>query len=117
METRTTHELLTILRDNAKVDQTGLIIRAGLCYEVGPLNTKELINDDEYSLLRHYIKVNMPKYTIPVDTKIIDYDDNFNIIDHYDDFSQTGFGWLPTSWKPRLRWLNKHIKLTLKNAV
>lgn len=87
---RTIHELLIVLRDNAwvKISWFGLRQRiyGGLCAETTILfNT----NRHERNKLRYYIKLNIPNYK-----------------------KDNRFGWKPTLWKPRLKWLNKHIELT-----
>ena len=97
---RPIHELLTILRDKARVSSKGLTIKAGLCYEVDALRDSNIIRWDERNKLCWYIRENMPKYVIP-DTS-----------SKYSPFSSHGFGWLPTRWQPRLTWLNEQIELT-----
>ena len=89
---RTTHELLILLRDNIKPQTKYLFwkrINAGLCFEKYQLVEKGLIDDDEYLILSYYLNDNLPPKT-------------------YNWF----YYWKPKLWKPRLKWLNKHIKLT-----
>ena len=90
-ETRTIHELLIILRDNAKVTKSwfGLnqTIHMGLCNEINELLLDRIINIYEYWTLKHYIRNNKP-------------------IDSF------AFYWPMGEWKPRLKWLNEHIELT-----
>lgn len=93
---RTISELLTILRDNADVN--GDKIHAGLCFEVDELSRKNIISISEKELLQEYIEENMPERIIS------------NI---YTTFV-SAWGWTVSEWPPRLKWLNKHIKLNLK---
>lgn len=94
---RTMHELLILLRDNIKVTKSWFGLRQrigrGLCLEIGLLYSScdDLINNEEYCLLCSYINDNRPFY---------EKDDSY--------------GWKPTLWKPRLKWLNKHIERTRK---
>lgn len=92
-ETRTIHELLIILRDNAKVTKSwfGLKQRiyCGLCWEISELYENGVINIYEFYLLKPYLRENKPI-------------DN----DYYP------YYWSMGEWKPRLKWLNEHIELT-----
>ena len=89
---RTIHELLIILRDNANVTKSwfGLKqrIKSGLCNEISMLCDSDVITVVEFYMLNNYLINNKPitggKY----------------------------FYWNRYEWKPRLKWLNKHIKLT-----
>jgi len=97
METRSIYELLIILRDNAKVTKSyfGLKQRiiSGLCNEMLNMSTtgitnKYNISHKEYSIFFLYIQINRPKWNMG-----------------------NAYGWKPTLWRPRLKWLNEHIKL------
>ena len=91
---RTIHELLILLRDNIIIHKSwfGLKQRIanGLCLEASWLQHNEgKINYMEYCELVNYITSNRPIY-----------------------WRSKSYGWKPKLWKPRLKWLNKHIKLT-----
>ena len=92
-ETRTIHELLIILRDNAKVTKSwfGLKqgIEAGLCWEIEELSDNRVINIYEFYLLKRYLRDNKPI-------------DN----DYYP------YYWFIGECKPRLNWMKE-----LKNVV
>lgn len=89
---RPIHELLTILRDNARVEHN--MVQEGLCLEVQYLSyTSHMITFLEAIALMEYIRKNMP--VIMIDSKI-----------------RSAFGWKPFLWTPRLFWLNEHIELT-----
>lgn len=90
---RPIHQLLTILRDNARVENN--MVQEGLCLEVQYLSyTTHMITFLEALSLKDYIKKNMPVRMIANTTSISD------------------FGWEPFFWEPRLAWLNEHIELT-----
>lgn len=84
---RPIHELLIILRDSACVVKDR--ISFGLCYEADRLYDMKLINPDDLNAIVNYISSNRPNYIY-----------------------RNSYGWKPTLWKSRLRWLNKHIELT-----
>ena len=100
---RPIHELLIIVRDNAKVE-LGLI-EAGLCCEIHNLCARNKISHYEKDMLYAYIEKHMPKYVIP------------SRLRKYEDYNQWGFGWLPRKWKPRLKWLNIHIERTTNRHI
>jgi hypothetical protein len=97
IEYRSIHELLTILRDNASVENG--LIQSGLCCDVEQLLNSNIFTIVEAWTLLNYIKKYMPIYVIP--ERFVNYKNYSN-----------GFGWLPRKWKPRLKWLNEHIELT-----
>ena len=90
---RTINELLIILKDNAVVINSwfGLKqrINSGLCREVNRIQDKDLITEEELLLLYKHIAIFAPKSPQGV-----------------------GYSWTKSEWKPRLKWLNKQIKLT-----
>lgn len=89
---RPIHDLLTILRDNARVEYN--MVQEGLCLEVQYLSyTSHLITFLEAIELKEYIKKNMPVIMLVPETR-------------------SDFGWEPCLWGPRLAWLNEHIELT-----
>ena len=93
---RPIHQLLTILRDNARVENNMLI--EGLCLEVQYLSySTHMITFNEAIELDTYIKKNMPVRMIGNTTDI------------------SCFGWERFIWEPRLAWLNEHIELTHPN--
>lgn len=98
---RTIHELLILLRDNTRVDSKGKI-ESGLCNEAAYIYYHEhLIVTDEYNLLINFIELNIPHFTIDLKKHPV-----------FEGWGVNGFGWIPKLWEPRLKWLNKHIKLT-----
>ena len=90
-ETRTIHELLIILKDNAKVTKSWFgskqTIPSGLCLEISELYENGVINIYEYWSLKHYIRENKP-------------------------IDSNAYYWSKGKWIPRLKWLNKYIELT-----
>lgn len=89
---RPIHELLTILRDNARVEHN--MIQEGLCLEVQYLSyTSHMITFLEAIALMGYIRKNMQ--VIMIDSKI-----------------RSDYGWERKKWEPLLAWINEHIELT-----
>ena len=86
--TRSIHQLLIILRDNAEV-RDGKYIRFGLCYEVDRLCRKKIISSEEFFMLYDYMEAHQPKVRL-----------------------NKSHWFMITSWSPRLEWLNQQIELT-----
>lgn len=91
MEARSIKELLILLRDNARVKKSWFGLRQrinfGLCREASHLHIdRGLLTWVELNVLWEYIIYKMPKRE-PVSI----------------------YGWKPTLWRPRKRWLNKQI--------
>ena len=89
---KTISELLTILRDNAKVEDDEIC--DGLCAEVLELYENEVISLYEKGLLYYYINENKPHYEFVFYGMMTDQ-----------------YGWPRYEWPPRLAWLNEHIEL------
>ena len=87
---RNIKELLILLRDNAEVKSYcfGLFkrINDGLRVQLAYLFNKNIISAKEYSIIYDYIILNRPDYK-----------------------KNSSYGWKPSVWKPRLKWLNEHI--------
>ena len=92
---RTISELLTILRDNARVENDSIFM--GLCFEIGSLLGKIIITTSESIKLKIYIQENMPVRMLE---------------DEIGGHVASPYGWPPGEWTPRLAWLNEHIELT-----
>lgn len=90
---RPIHQLLTILRDNPRVQNN--MVQEGLCLEVQYLSyLAQMISFTEAAYLDTYINENMPVRYMP--------DSNL----------RSGFGWPKSEWPPRFAWLNQHVELT-----
>jgi hypothetical protein len=96
---KTTHELLKLLKEHclSRLTNKSLFlfmrrISTGLCAEIFSMNNVGICSLDECDQLRMYLYKNAPTdvYKSP----------------HYPYWYKRGL------WKPRLEWLNKHIKLT-----
>ena len=91
METRSIKELLILLRDNARVKKSWFRLRQrinlGLCREAIFLCRERVITLEETFLIREFIGDNMPRYK-----------------------QDPTYGWKPSLWKPRKKWLNRQIK-------
>jgi hypothetical protein len=95
---RNINELLTILqivfRDIHTTGSTSPTSKC-LCATILDLRDKGIISVEEYDYLDLYIDKNQP-FTF------------------YNLFHSNGYYWKPYKTEPRLRWLSKHIKKTLK---
>ena len=90
MKTRTTKELLIILRDNLEdYLKEGV---PGLCLVIDELFYDGIISGQENEILDNYFESNKPAYAL------------FREKQHKDDF-----WWKPGKIKHRRRWLNQHI--------
>lgn len=88
-KSREIKELLILLRDKIILSLENMnrtSIADGLCFEVSCLRFQHILNDKEAKTLRAYIYANKP-YNAKYD----------------------GYGWRPTLWKCRLKWLNGQI--------
>jgi len=94
MKNRTIKELLQLMLDNQKLFSTGL------CFWTIKLFSSRLITENEYFLLNDYIKANRPS--------------KYSSIDAYK-YRNTNLYWKENNIKPRIKWLNKHIKLNSIN--
>ena len=97
---RPIHELLTILRDNCRVNNNQL--RSGLCYELDNLEALDLITHSESMIFFEYIYKNMP-------TRL--FETCFGKIE------VSMYGWPRGEWPQRLEWLNEHILLTRQQSL
>lgn len=89
--TRSIHQLLIILRDNAEVENDR--ISSGLCREIHTSSYRDLITEQEALLLFDYL------FSSPYSaTKNLRYGEPFY--------------WPRSEWPPRLEWLNQQIELT-----
>lgn len=85
---RTIKELLQLMLDNKE------LFDVGLCFWVDSLETVQLINEEEYDELHHYIRRNRPSM--------------FSSLDAFK-HRNTAFYWERDDIKPRIKWLKKHI--------
>lgn len=92
METRSLKELLEIILDNQKYFSTGL------CVWISDLTFNNIINKKEKTLILTYLRPYLPKYKYPFTYK--NYLSNDLV-----------FSWKPGNIKPRINFINKHIKL------
>ena len=90
---RTIHELIKVMLDNQYYFSTGL---CGWCLNLLIVNQ---ISEEEFVILKKYIKNNKP----------------FNLFQlkyFFKHKSESSFYWKPDDINPRIKWLNKHIKKT-----
>lgn len=80
---RTIKELLQVMQNNQEH------FEAGLCIWIINLRTKGVISFDEKVKIGKYINKNTPKKK----------------------YKTTGYWWKDGNIKPRLKWIEKHIKL------
>jgi hypothetical protein len=90
---RTIKELLTILKEN--IEKHG--VDTGLCYENCVLYNKGLISFEERTIIKNWIHKHKPLPII-----------NQKSWCHY---QKTNYYWPEGQSKPRIEFLNKHIKL------
>ena len=89
------NSLLSILKAYYKVSIDKDDMSSGLCHSALRIKHLGMISDEEHLYLDLYIKKNKP-FTF------------YNLI------NTDGYWWEPYKTEPRLRWLSKHIKKTLK---
>jgi hypothetical protein len=89
---RTIKELLEIMLDNKD------LFKYGLCSWVGLLYSYNRISNKEYLTLMEYIENNRPFMLSSISTMC-------EIIKH------SGYYWKEGDIKPRIKWIQKHIKL------
>lgn len=87
---RNIKQLLEIMLDNQQE------FSSGLCGWISNLRFENIINHDEFLLLRKYINDNRPN--------------KFSSISAYKN-RDSGFYWKRKDIKPRIKWIKKHIKL------
>ena len=90
MKTRTIKELLQVMLDNQH------LFYEGLCRLSVSLTSKGLISFHEKDMLLTYIKANRPKLRACI---------------RYIFCTEFNYYWTPGDITPRIKWLNKHIKL------
>lgn len=85
--TRNTKELLILLRDNMD------LLTSGMCQLALRLSHKGIMTDNEYEKVRTYLNNHKPKNLIP---------------------ERSLWWWFCGEKEPRLKWLNRHIKIQAK---
>ena len=103
MGTRTTKELLIILRDNLEEYFDLYYENGGMCLVITDLYGYGIITDDEETILFEYLENNKPRNANIRYKKYKDGGGDFAL------FSNRLHWWKPRAVKPRLKWLNQQI--------
>ena len=96
---KTIKELLIIVRDNIQQD---ILFTDGICLETYRLHAENIIDYDEYYLLVEFLNNNTPLTKNVIIDRILE----LNFTKPLD----ATYWWKYGDKKPRIKWLNKHIK-------